>query len=128
MIIDESAKMNKMVKQLLTLNQLESGGEQLAMECFDLAELIRGVIQSSHILIEQKKARILFSQETPVPVWGDEFKIEEVVTNYLTNALNHPGRGAGHRDQVPGGERHSDDYRVQHRKPHSSGRSGENLG
>ena len=88
-IIDESAKMNKMVKQLLTLNQLESGGEQLAMECFDLAELIRGVIQSSHILIEQKKARILFSQETPVPVWGDEFKIEEVVTNYLTNALNH---------------------------------------
>ena len=88
-IIDESAKMNKMVRQLLTLNQLESGNEQLAMERFDLAELIRGVLQSSHILIEQKEARILFEQKEPVPVWGDEFKIEEVVTNYLTNALNH---------------------------------------
>ena len=88
-IIDESAKMNKMVRQLLNLNQLECGNDQLSLERFDLAELIRGVIQSSHILIEQKEAKVLFDQEEPVPVWGDEFKIEEVVTNYLTNALNH---------------------------------------
>ena len=88
-IIDESAKMNRMVRQLLTLNQLEFGNDRLSMERFDLAELIRGVLQSSHILIEQKEAKILFQQKDPVPVWGDEFKIEEVVTNYLTNALNH---------------------------------------
>ena len=88
-IIDESAKMNRMVRQLLDLNQLEFGNDQLSMERFDLAELIRGVLQASHILIEQKEAKILFDQSEPVPVWGDEFKIEEVVTNYLTNALNH---------------------------------------
>lgn len=88
-IIDESAKMNALVKKLLNLNQLEFGNDQLSMERFDLAELIRGVIQSSHILIEQKEAKILFQQQEPVYVWGDEFKIEEVVTNYLTNALNH---------------------------------------
>lgn len=88
-IIDESAKMNALVKKLLNLNQLEFGNDQLSMERFDLAELIRGVIQSSHILIEQKEAKILFQQQEPVYVWGDEFKIEEVMTNYLTNALNH---------------------------------------
>lgn len=88
-IIDESAKMNALVKKLLNLNQLEFGNDQLSMERFDLAELIRGVIQSSLILIEQKEAKILFQQQEPVYVWGDEFKIEEVVTNYLTNALNH---------------------------------------
>ena len=38
---------------------------------------------------EQKNAKIIFNQSAPVHVWGDEFKIEEVVTNYLTNALNH---------------------------------------
>src|SRR5699024_9675703 len=59
-IIDESAKMNALVKKLLNLNQLEFGNDQLSMERFDLAELIRGVIQSSHILIEQKEAKILF--------------------------------------------------------------------
>ena len=88
-IMDESAKMNTLVKKLLTLNQLEFGYDQLAVERFDLTELIRGVIQASHILIEQKGAQILFHQEEPVHVWGDEFKIEEVITNYLTNALNH---------------------------------------
>ena len=88
-IIDESAKMNTLVKKLLTLNQLEFGYDQLSLERFDLAELIRGVIQASHILIDQKQAQILFEQEKPVHVWGDEFKIEEVITNYLTNALNH---------------------------------------
>lgn len=88
-IIDESGKMNNMVKKLLNLNQLEFGNDQVNMERFDLAELIRGVLQSSHILIEQKEARVLFHENEPVQVWGDEFKIEEVVTNYLTNALNH---------------------------------------
>ena len=88
-IIDESAKMNALVKKLLNLNQLEFGNDQLSMERFDLTELIQGVIQASHILIEQKDAKILFNQTEPIHVWGDEFKIEEVVTNYLTNALNH---------------------------------------
>ena len=27
--------------------------------------------------------------DKPVYVWADEFKIEEVVTNYTSNALNH---------------------------------------
>lgn len=88
-IIDESGKMNQMVKKLLNLNQLESGNDQVSMERFDLAELIRGVLQSSHILIEQKEAKVIFQPKGSVNVWGDEFKIEEVFTNYLTNALNH---------------------------------------
>ena len=41
------------------------------------------------ILIDQKEARLSFVNKDPVWVWGDEFKIEEVVTNFLSNALNH---------------------------------------
>lgn len=88
-IIDEAAKMNKMVKKLLTLNQLEFGNDQIMMERFDLTALIQGVIQASQILIEQKQAEVIFAQRDPLYVWGDEFKIEEVVTNFFTNALNH---------------------------------------
>lgn len=40
--MDEADKMNKMVKKLLTLNQLEFGNEVITMERFDLTELIRG--------------------------------------------------------------------------------------
>lgn len=88
-IIDEAEKMNNMVKKLLTLNQLEFGNDQISMECFDLTELVRGVVNSAQLLADQKDAQILFVQDTSVYVWGDEFKIEEVVTNYVSNAINH---------------------------------------
>ena len=88
-IIDEAAKMNNMVKKLLTLNQFEFGNDQISMECFDLTELVRGVVNSAQLLADQKDAQILLVQDTSVYVWGDEFKIEEVVTNYVSNAINH---------------------------------------
>lgn len=88
-IVDEAAKMNQMVKKLLTLNQLEFGNEQVNMERFDLTTLIRGVIQSSGLLAQQQEAEIIFRQTSPLYVWGDEFKVEEVLTNYLTNAIHH---------------------------------------
>ena len=45
--------------------------------------------ESAQLLASQKEAEIRFLQEEPISVWGDEFKIEEVVTNYVSNALNH---------------------------------------
>lgn len=88
-IIDESAKMNKMVRSLLNLNQLESGSEMLSPDVFNLVELVQGVLQASGILIQQKEAKVTFEPKKPIYVYADEFKIEEVVTNYFTNALNH---------------------------------------
>ncbi len=88
-IMDEANKMNKMVRQLLTLNALESGHDQASIERFDLMELVNGVLTSTRILMEQKEAVISFSNDHPVYVWADEFKIEEVMTNYVSNALNH---------------------------------------
>ena len=88
-IMDEASKMNKLVKNLLTLNQLESGKDAPVMERFDIVSLIRGVLGSMHIMIEQKEATVIFEETEPVYVWADEFKIEEVVTNYTSNALNH---------------------------------------
>ena len=41
------------------------------------------------IIIGQKEAKVIFDAQKPVYVWADEFKTEEVVTNYVSNALNH---------------------------------------
>lgn len=88
-IIDEADKMNKMVKKLLNLNQIEFGNEQLAMERFDLNELICGVLQSVEILARQNGIEICYTETEPVFVWADEYQIEEVVTNYVSNAIHH---------------------------------------
>lgn len=88
-IMDEANKMNKMVKQLLTLTALEFGNDLPVMAQFDIVGLISGVLSSSSILLRQKDARVVFEPKGPVHVWADEFKIEEVITNYLNNAMNH---------------------------------------
>lgn len=88
-IMDEANKMNKMVRQLLTLTALEFGNDAVAVERFDLVELIQGVLSAARILIQQQGGRVEFDASAPVYVWADEFKIEEVVTNYISNALNH---------------------------------------
>ena len=88
-IIDEASKMNKLVKNLLTLNQLESGKDAAVMERFDLTALIKGVLSTMDIMVKQKEARVIFNETEPLYVWADEFKTEEVVTNYVSNALHH---------------------------------------
>lgn len=88
-IIDEAAKMNQMVKNLLTLNQLEFGDEEIEFERFNVTELIAGILQSMEIIAQQKEANVIFRQTEPVCVWADEFRAEQVIRNYISNAFNH---------------------------------------
>lgn len=88
-IQDEAIKMNSLVQKLLTLNQLEFGNEQVSMDRFDLAETIRNKIQSMKILAEQQGVSLVYEGPDHLPVWADEFKVEEVLTNYLSNAFHH---------------------------------------
>ena len=88
-IIDEAGKMNLLVRKLMALNQLESGYDKVEMARFDLAELLRNKAASTKILADQKGAVIETRCPDEVHVWGDEFKVEEVLTNYLSNAINH---------------------------------------
>jgi two-component system sensor histidine kinase VanS len=88
-IIDEAQRMNRLVRQLLSLSQLESGQNRLDMERFNLAELIKGVVNASDIIIKEKGATVMTDCPDDLYVWGDELMIEEVITNYFSNALNH---------------------------------------
>lgn len=88
-IMDEADKMNQMVKKLLTLNHLEFGDEAVSMERFDLTELITGVVNAASILAQQNEVTVCFDHSQPMYVWADEFKIEEVITNFLSNAIHY---------------------------------------
>lgn len=109
-IIDEAGKMNKMVRNLLTLNEIEFGQNNVHFERFDLCELIRNVVMHTEKLNEDVNASIqLDLPEEPVSAWADEFMIEEVVTNYFTNALHYVSKGGNIRVYL---EKRGDDTRV----------------
>lgn len=88
-IMDEAAKMNTMVKNLLTLNQLEAGNDIVNMERFDVTAMVKNYIAASEILLRQKEISVRMEDYGPIYVWGDEFRVEEVFRNYFTNAINY---------------------------------------
>lgn len=88
-IVDEANKMNKMVKKLLNLNQIEFGNNLVEFERFDIVTVIQSVVNSTRILFDQKEVTLVLNKYEPIFVWAEEYSIEEVVTNYISNALNH---------------------------------------
>jgi signal transduction histidine kinase len=88
-IIDEAKKMNRMVKEMLSLNQLEYGMNTLNMEHFNLVDLIRGVVNQTKVMADQYDVKLVFEETNPIYVWADEFFAEQVITNYLTNAIHY---------------------------------------
>ena len=88
-IVDEAGRMNSMVRQLLSLNQLEYGSYNMNMERFSLNEMIEGVVESNEILATQNDVKIEVKDFAPTDVLADEFFAEQVLTNYLTNAIHY---------------------------------------
>lgn len=88
-IVDEAVKMNKMVKKLLTLNQIEFGNVVEEYERFNIVEIIDNILNQTQLLLKEKGAIVDFDNSRQIYVWSDEFQVEEVITNYISNAINH---------------------------------------
>ncbi|MCI8566610.1 MAG: HAMP domain-containing protein [Lachnospiraceae bacterium] len=88
-IVDEAGKMNQLVRRLLTLNQIESGINEADPVEFDLIPVIKGVLHSFNILLQQKNIVVEFDAVASLPIRADEFMIEEVIRNYISNAIHH---------------------------------------
>lgn len=88
-IIDEAEKMDKLVKDLLNLSQLESGLFALSRTDFDFCLLLRDIKKKYLSVLDEK----LISLEINLPAsqWvnGDPRRIEQVLLNLFTNALNY---------------------------------------
>lgn len=87
-IIEESEKMSKLVRDMLQISSLESGKVIPNKELFFIDNLVKNVVKKLHHSIDNKNVKIdmnLYEKQ----VYGDVFKIEQVVTNFLTNAIRH---------------------------------------
>lgn len=87
-ILDESNKMDILVKKLLELMKLEYGKNSLNYTRFNISELICEVIRRSKKLIDEEEVVVNFKNEE-FYVISDEFYIEQVFNNYFTNAIKN---------------------------------------
>lgn len=88
-IVDEANKMNKLVKELLDLSQIESGYFTLEKIPFDYSAYIDDVLMKMEPMTREKKIEVQVIKEPGVWVNADMIRTEQVLVNYLSNALNH---------------------------------------
>jgi len=88
-ILDESNKMDKLVKQLLELMKLEYGRRDFSNDVFDIVELEKEIIRKSKVMLEENEVLIEFNEDQEILVVADAFYIEQIITNYLTNAIKN---------------------------------------
>ena len=88
-ILDESNKMDKLVKQLLELMKLENEMRIFDNKPFNIVELENEILRKTDVMIKEKETQIRFDDKVEINVIADNFYIEQVITNYLTNAIKH---------------------------------------
>ena len=88
-ILDETNKMDKLVKQLLELMKLEYGKREFEDKEFNIVEVEQEVIRKAKVMLEEKQVEIELDSSEEINVLADDFYIEQVITNYVTNAIKH---------------------------------------
>lgn len=88
-ILDEAQKMSSLVSDMLDLSQLESGTFKLKPEVFDLGELMNSVLKKHSAFMAEKNITLRLNLSECTSVIGDTTRIEQVITNFVTNAIRH---------------------------------------
>lgn len=89
-IIDESKNMNSLVCDMLDLSQLESGNFNLNMSAFNVFEFINSIYKKHLKSINNKQIKLnILSTMQNIMVYGDPYRIEEVINNLISNAIRH---------------------------------------
>jgi len=88
-ITDEALKMNRLVRLLLDLSQLESGEISLDKTDFGISELVECVLKRNSIIFKEKNINVDVEKYEDITVNADFERMEQVLMNYLNNAVNH---------------------------------------
>lgn len=94
-IENEADRMTRLVKDLLTLSQLDSSKVIERRKKFDLSQLISSVAEKLSITAKNSGHRIKLDINMSSPVcFGEPDAIEQVITNIISNSIKYtPGGG-----------------------------------
>lgn len=89
---NEVDRMDRLIIDMLELAKFESGTYKMKMEVFAIDQVLLNVYQQLLIQIRNKNLQINMNLE-PKEVVANQHWIEQVVTNFLTNAIRHTPDG-----------------------------------
>jgi signal transduction histidine kinase len=89
-IKNQTEKLQNLVSDLLDVTKIQTGKLSLNKEMFDLSELISEIVDVMQGTTQQK---IILTNHKEMKVYADKFRIYQVVTNLLTNAIKYSPQG-----------------------------------
>jgi two-component system sensor histidine kinase/response regulator len=80
-------KLNSLIADLLDISKIESGKLKFNQSYFDIDEMVKGLIE----VFQQSNSevQIIKNGQANCKIFGDEMRIEQVVINFLTNAIKY---------------------------------------
>jgi len=88
-IIEESDKMDILVKDLLNLSALQSENLSINRINFNIEEVLKDIIGKMETVLKDNNVNITLEGEKQITVNADPVKIEQIIINFLNNAINH---------------------------------------
>lgn len=93
-IIEESERMNKLVRQILSLSQLELGKITPEIESLAIPFYIDNILSKFNLIFKEKNIQLISKAERCM-ILADENMFNQVLVNLITNAADHTAEG-GH--------------------------------
>ncbi len=90
-IIEESDRLTHLVNDILDLSKFDNGSMSLTKTEFDISETIADIMFRYKLFTEQKGYEIIINADIPFIVEADFIKIQQVLYNFINNALNYTG-------------------------------------
>lgn len=79
----------RLIEDMLDVSRIRTGKLSIRPTRFDLSALVRGLLQNFAPQIDAAESSVTLEAEQPVVGSWDEFRIEQVISNLLTNALRY---------------------------------------
>ncbi|MBK5356701.1 hybrid sensor histidine kinase/response regulator [Pseudomonas sp. TH41] len=79
----------RLIEDMLDVSRIRTGKLSIRPKRFDLSALVRGLLQNFLPQIDAAESSITLDAGQPVVGSWDEFRIEQVISNLLTNALRY---------------------------------------
>lgn len=90
-IIEETDRLSLLVNDIMNLSKLESKIDTLNITKFNLSELVSSITNHFSYLVERDKYVFEFKIKENLYVSADKEKIEQVMYNLISNAINYTG-------------------------------------
>ncbi|MEG2348232.1 MAG: HAMP domain-containing sensor histidine kinase [Clostridia bacterium] len=92
-IIDETDRLTRLVNDMMDLSNIESGNRKIDINSFDLCIVVKNIVNKFEIANEKLSKDKIFKLDIPseLIINADKIKIEQVLYNLISNAINHSG-------------------------------------